>query len=214
MQLLIGTLIVLLALLIYYRFQYKKVKSARRDWVVAAGFENSKEAANLLDETNITIIRFLKYLRDKYHIDRPTSLEQDHEHEREDLRKIIAVLLDNYDPDVIKEHRPLAGETSYTRDKGTSMHLCLRHKDNSNQLVDKDVLLFVVLHEISHIAAYFTWDHTTQFWEVFKFILEEAVESGIYHPVDYSQNPQKYCGIVITHNPLFDNSIRSISKSA
>jgi len=38
----------------------------------------------------------------------------------------------------------------------------------------------------------------------FKFILENAVEKGIYKPVDYKNKPKGYCGMTITDNPFYD----------
>jgi hypothetical protein len=200
---LIAFIVVCIVLYIYYTTLYTKVDGGRRDWVVAAGYENSKEAAEMLDSLNTTVINFMRALRDKYEIDRPWKQPRGSARWRE----IITVLLDNYNPDVIREHRPIGGETSFTQQKGRAMYLCMRQKENPRELVSESTMLFVLLHEMSHIAAYFTWDHTPQFWEVFKMILLEAAELGFYQPIDYSKTPVKYCGMTIDHNPYFDTSI-------
>ena len=41
-------------------------------------------------------------------------------------------------------------------------------------------------------------------WENFKFILGNAVEIGIYKPIDYKKKPKGYCGMTITDNPYYD----------
>ena len=46
--------------------------------------------------------------------------------------------------------------------------------------------------------------HTDEFWENFKFLLDNAVEQKIYTPVDYKNDPQPYCGMDITDNPYYD----------
>ena len=46
--------------------------------------------------------------------------------------------------------------------------------------------------------------HTEEFWQNFKFLLENAIDENIYHPVDYKKNPQPYCGMDITDNPYYD----------
>jgi hypothetical protein len=46
--------------------------------------------------------------------------------------------------------------------------------------------------------------HKQIFWQHFKFLLEEAKEINIYKPVDYKKNPEPYCGMKITDNPLYD----------
>jgi hypothetical protein len=46
--------------------------------------------------------------------------------------------------------------------------------------------------------------HKQEFWQNFKFVLENAKESGIYKPVDYKKSPEQYCGMTITDNPYYD----------
>lgn len=99
--------------------------------------------------------------------------------------------------------------TSYTLNK-KSIKLCLTMRDHKDDLVDINTLMFCVLHEISHLGCTRETNkkcihHNEDFWDVFKFILEESVKCGIYKSVNYKVNPQKYCSITITSNPLFDN---------
>ena len=49
-----------------------------------------------------------------------------------------------------------------------------------------------------------TVGHTPEFWDNMKFLLEDAVEIGIYEPIDYSKEEGNYCGEPITNNPLYD----------
>ena len=67
----------------------------------------------------------------------------------------------------------------------------------------KTRLMFVALHELSHIMTEST-GHTTEFWKNFKFLLENAVEFDIYEPINYKENPEQYCGMQITDNPYYD----------
>jgi hypothetical protein len=46
--------------------------------------------------------------------------------------------------------------------------------------------------------------HKQEFWQNFKFVLENAKAAGIYHPVDYKKNPKEYCGMEINDNPYYD----------
>ena len=46
--------------------------------------------------------------------------------------------------------------------------------------------------------------HKQEFWQNFKFLLENAKAANIYQPVDYKKNPQGYCGMTITDNPYYD----------
>jgi hypothetical protein len=46
--------------------------------------------------------------------------------------------------------------------------------------------------------------HKQEFWQNFKFLLENAKQAGIYDPIDYKKNPQEYCGMTINDNPYYD----------
>jgi WLM domain len=63
------------------------------------------------------------------------------------------------------------GYTSYSVNKGEKIVMCVRQKDNS--LVPKNVVMYVGIHELSHIM---TSDigHTPEFWDNFKFLLAKG----------------------------------------
>lgn len=90
--------------------------------------------------------------------------------------------------------------TSYSINKGEKVVLCLRQKDGTNQFADENIILFVALHEISHIMTK-SVGHTDEFWSNFKFVLIDAQNAGIYKCIDFESKPQKYCGITITNSP-------------
>lgn len=104
---------------------------------------------------------------------------------------------------LLRKHKPTAWnkDVAYTVAKGKSINICL-DMNNINTLT------FVLIHEMAHIMTPYFDNHSKEvFWPTFKFMLKEAVEAGVYTPVDYSANPVQYCGMRIYHNPLFDNSI-------
>jgi hypothetical protein len=131
-----------------------------------------------------------------------------HVSEKENIQERIAQLLRNYNPRDIFEISPMNSEgvTSYSEDK-KKLILCLRKKETDMQgrheLHDINTVMFVVLHELSHMMNA-EWDHPLGFWLLFKFMLLNAVEIGIYQPVDYSVHPILYCGLLLTYNPIFD----------
>jgi predicted metal-dependent hydrolase len=141
-----------------------------------------------LDESNR---RLISYLNSKYH---NTELQDD-----------INFLKKNYKPFLIEEYDPsyFDTNTSFVIGKGSQYKLCLRDK-KTKKLHSDEILMFVNLHELSHLMNR-TLGHGDDFWRCFKLILENAVEIGIYKPVNYYHNPQKYCGIEINQNPLFWN---------
>lgn len=110
-------------------------------------------------------------------------------------------LIENYNDDKISEGSESAKYTSYSINKGEKIVLCLRSKDEKKELVELNTMMFVVLHEIAHIVTE-SYGHTPEFWNNFKWILNEAVNIGIYQSQDFNSKPVEYCGIQITDNPL------------
>jgi hypothetical protein len=162
------------------------------------------------------MINFLRYIKNKYHIDETADVIKGegelHGGFSQDAFLIMDNILNNYNPETIYENDPrnLSGDTSYTVNKGDKMFVCVRNKDNPNKFVDYNTFVFVVLHEASHIGNYNGWGHDQRFWTVFKFILREAVNFGIYKPVNYDKYPVNYCGLEITYQPLYDKTLPDI----
>lgn len=130
---------------------------------------------------------------------------------KEYLQERIQQLVQNYNPKYMYEISPKNTDnaTSYTEDKKVLV-LCLRKKKPNNkgehELHDINTMMFVVLHELAHMANK-SWGHAVDFWVLFKFLLLNGVEADIYTPVDYGKNPINYCGLWLHYNPIFDNTI-------
>ena len=119
-------------------------------------------------------------------------------------RDNVKRLVENFNPTTIKETLPTSEYTAYTENKGEKLAFCLnKNKNNNDNLIDSNTLLFVAIHEIAHIMTE-SVGHTDEFWQNFKFLLEHAVELKIYTPVDYKKEPENYCGMDITDNPYYD----------
>jgi len=120
--------------------------------------------------------------------------------DRENVKKLVK----NFNPTTIKETLPTSEYTAYSENKGEKLAFCLNKKKNNNDnLIDSNTLMFVAIHEIAHIMTT-SVGHTEEFWNNFKFLLENAVELKIYTPVDYKKEPESYCGMNITDNPYYD----------
>lgn len=148
------------------------------------------EAANLLANIVIKIKKLIKYLENKY----PKS-------------DFVKRLKNNFNPDSINESSYDNKYTSYSINKGEKIVLCLRSRDSKNKLIDENTLMFVALHEITHIGTK-SINHTEEFWINFKFVLKNAVNIKIYDYHNYNESPIAYCGIKITDQPLDDNNIK------
>ena len=107
-----------------------------------------------------------------------------------------------YNPNTISESLQNSEFTSYSVNKGEKIVFCLRSK-KTQKFEDFNILMFVALHELTHIGTS-EIGHTPQYWKNFKFILENAVNQGIYNAVDYKKEPHNYCGMTITDNPYYD----------
>lgn len=118
-------------------------------------------------------------------------------------RSNVMRLVNGFNPKKISETLPTSEYTAYSENKGEKIAFCLNTEKNGNTLIDDNTLLFVGIHEISHIATE-SVGHTNEFWNNFKFLLQEAEKINIYTPVDYKKKPQKYCSMSITDNPYFD----------
>jgi hypothetical protein len=114
----------------------------------------------------------------------------------------VKLLIKNFNPNRIVETLPTSEFTAYSEDKGSKLAFCLRKDKDSMQLIDLNTLTFVGLHELSHLLTT-SIGHKQEFWTNFKFVLENAVEAGIYTPIDYSKKPKNYCGLMIDNNPLY-----------
>jgi hypothetical protein len=109
-----------------------------------------------------------------------------------------------FNPKKIMETLPTSEHTAYSENKGEKIAFCLnKKKKENNDLIDENTLTFVAIHELAHVATK-SIGHKSEFWENFKFLLEEAKVAGIYFPKDYKKSPQEYCGMKITDNPYFD----------
>jgi len=132
------------------------------------------------------------------------------------LRKLVAYLgktfpqranckrlVDNFDPQTVKEILPTSEYTAYSENKGEKLAFCTTTTKKGDKLIDPNTLMYVAIHELAHIATK-SIGHTQEFWQNFKFLLQNAVKIKIYNPVNYKKKNKNYCGMKITDNPLFD----------
>lgn len=87
--------------------------------------------------------------------------------------------------------------TSYSINKGEQIVFCLRSRKIKDQIHKLNLLMYVVLHEISHVACP-EYGHTELFKNIFAFITSIAIEIQIYEKIDFAKQPVEYCGLNIT----------------
>jgi len=150
---------------------------------------DKQEAADLMARVRQKIDKLYLFLKEKF----PNKPQ-------------VKQLLNNFvpDPSRFEESTPAAEHTSYSVNKGEKVHLCLRQREGGNEnLVQENVMVFVSLHEMSHIVTP-TLGHGPDFWNNFAWILKQAEEIGIYKYQDFKAHPVSYCGISITDSPAYD----------
>jgi len=118
-------------------------------------------------------------------------------------RENVKRLVDGFNPKKINEILPTSSYTAYSENKGEKLAFCTTTTKKGNTLIDDNTLTFVGIHEIAHIMTK-SIGHTKEFWNNFKFLLQNAAEIGVYTPIDYKRKPKKYCGMKITDNPYYD----------
>lgn len=145
-------------------------------------------AANLMADVKAKMAKLVEHLKRNFP-------------HKEEAKRIV----NKFDSIKIVETLPTSEHTAYSENKGEKIAMCLnkKDKDGDTQLIDPNTLCFVALHELSHVGTE-SEGHQTEFWNNFKFILQEANKIGIYTPIDYKKNPMPYCGDELTDNPFFD----------
>lgn len=87
--------------------------------------------------------------------------------------------------------------TSYSVNKGEQIVFCLRSRKINNKLHKINLLMYVVLHEMAHVACP-EYNHTPLFKKIFAFLTTVAINIGLYKKIDFERNPAEYCGLIIT----------------
>jgi hypothetical protein len=98
---------------------------------------------------------------------------------------------------VINESTEDSVYTSYSVNKGEQIVFCLRSRDGNTQLHDLNLVMYVALHEIAHVACP-EYGHGALFKKIFAFFTTVAIEQGIYHRIPFDKEPTDYCGLTIS----------------
>ena len=119
-----------------------------------------------------------------------------------EYKKGIERLQKRFNPKAIAESPSESKLTSYTVNKGESMSFCIRTRDERNSLHDENMLTFVAIHELAHVASESEGHDQPEFKNNFKFLLEQAIALGLYNYEDYRNSPRMYCGTLVNTSPL------------
>lgn len=182
-------ILLLTIIIIYIKYQNHDVTYVKSDidsdYYLVRDLNDKQQASNILAKIKQNIMVLTNYLYD--HKD-SKYLE---------YRQYIAQLHERIKNVVVLESSEDSVYTSYSINKGEQIVFCLRSRKIKNQLHKFNLLMYVVLHEISHVACP-EYGHTPLFKRIFAFITSVAINIGLYTKINFSHDPMEYCGMIIT----------------
>lgn len=177
---------------IYQESIYVRSTFDNNEYIIRGGKNKSEdellESANTLAVINSKITKLIEHLEGKYYNDPSKNYWIGH-------------LKRRYKPSILSEAAVDSRYTTFTIDK-QDMHVCLRTRDDHEQLYDVNLLIYVILHELAHVCNY-TKDnqpiegHGPEFKQKFSLLVKEAIDIGIYKYENYTSSPREYCGMII-----------------
>jgi len=168
----------------YFQGEVEYVVAKDGNKYLVQSLPDKQEAADLLSDIRANLEKLVQHLEKIYPSDDRTKR-----------------LVMKFRPDKISEGKDNSKYTSYSVNKGEKIVFCIRSRNEQNKLMDINTMMFVALHEVAHVCTEST-GHTPEFWTNMKFLLEEAINIGVYKEQDFKTKPVQYCGIEITDSPL------------
>ena len=191
MRLIILLLILIIGISIFYWYNFRSMTFLKspldNNYYMVRELSDKDTAIIMLSTIKLNIIKLNDYLvknkDDKY----------------KEYNLYIEQLNDRIQSVTIAESRETSSSTSYSVNKGEELVFCLRSKKEWNKFHNFNTIMYVALHEISHIACP-EYGHGPLFKKIFAFITQVAIELNIYVHVDFNKSPEEYCGIYITES--------------
>jgi hypothetical protein len=167
------------------------------EYYLVRNLPDKQEAANRLARVRAKLLLLRKHF------------EQTHKE-----KPFVSQILRNFDFSAARftESTPDAQYTSYSVNKGEKIFMCLRQRNEKEELVQENVVVFVALHEMSHVGTAST-GHTPEFWNNFAWVLKQAEHIKIYQYTDFAAHPVEYCGVHITDSPTYKESVKDGIKA-
>lgn len=191
MRLIILIIIIIVGLSLFYWYYFKSMiflqSPIDQKYYMVRDLSDRTTAVIMLSTIKLNILKLTDYLvnnkNDKY----------------KEYKSYIEQLNDRIYSVSISESRESSSSTSYSVNKGEELVFCLRSKKVWNKFHNFNTIMYVALHEISHIACP-EYGHGPLFKKIFGFITQIAIELKIYTLIDFNKLPEEYCGIYITES--------------
>lgn len=191
MVILVIVILLIVAIFIIFKLEKHEVKYVKSN---VDGVEylvrdviDKQLASDMLGQIHLNINKFVDYVynrrNDEGYVENKKYIEQLHE-------RIQNVRL--------SESSAESNYTSYSINKGEEIVCCLRSKYDG-KLHDMNLIMYVILHEASHVANPKT-GHGNLFKHIFSSFARYSEECEIYKKIDFASNPVEYCGITINES--------------
>jgi predicted metal-dependent hydrolase len=184
-------ILVSLAIYLYFHYTYPDMTYIKSDidgnYYLVRNTDDKTQAANMLAKIHQDILKLSDFLEKNKNNDKYKEYKEYIELLHEKAPKIILV-----------ESTQDSAYTSYSVNKGEQIVFCLRTKRTGNHMHDFNLVMYVVLHEISHVACPIYDNHGPLFRKIFAFLTKEAIDIGIYKRIDFGSKPEDYCGMLIS----------------
>jgi len=181
----VALLLLILVLVINKKKEVAYVRSSLDGNIyLVRDLSDKEEAANMLAKLKKNVFKLSKHL-------------ENNKRNHEKMLPYINQLSQRIKGVKISESTKDSMYTSYTVDKGEEIIFCLRSKKNKDELHDINLVMYVCIHELAHVACP-EYGHTLLFKKIFAFFCEESLKIGIYEKMKFYENPEEYCGLNIT----------------
>lgn len=172
---------------------------------VRTDIEDVPETIRLLDEIDAMIEKLTYCMQVKY-TTRPAVVDPNTQEvlvpakppkvQNEYREMITNNILNRYKrKNIIENSTDDRTQTSFVTDKGRLFAICTRALQGTGKHHDLELLKFIALHELAHIANSIpgTENHGPEFWRTFKMILLEAKDNGLCTDLATETGTITYC---------------------
>lgn len=191
MKIIIFFVIICLIIFAYFYYNYKDMTYVKSDidgkYYLVRSVSDKQQAANVLARLRNNVLTLADYL-----------YKNRNQKEYSEYVQYIDRLYSKANSITIIESTQDSIYTSYSVNKGEQIVFCLRSRKNVNMLHDINLMMYVVLHEISHVACPIYDNHGPLFKKIFAFITHAAIKIGLYTKINFGSQPEEYCGLMIT----------------
>jgi hypothetical protein len=183
--------IIIILLFIIFKLEKHEVKYVKSNInnveYLVRDVPDKQQAADMLGQINVNINKFIDYVyANKDNKDFVAN------------KQYIEQLQDRIKNVIISESSADSSYTSYSINKGEQLVFCLRSK-YTGSLHDINLLMYVVLHELSHVGCP-EYGHGDLFKKIFAFFANCGTKCGIYRRIDFNNNSEEYCGLTISES--------------